>query len=151
LPARRWLGKLADMNDHRAAQCLCGSLRVEVEGEPVVVGVCHCLECQRRSGSPFGAGAFFEASRVHVSGAERQYTRSVPAGRTVTNHFCPECGSNVYWEVQAWPGMFGVAVGAFADPQFPPPGRSVFERSAHPWVAFAIEVPHRDRADGERV
>jgi hypothetical protein len=43
LPVRRWLGKLADMNAHRVAQCLCGSLKVEVEGEPTVVGVCAPL------------------------------------------------------------------------------------------------------------
>jgi hypothetical protein len=45
----------------RSASCSCGQLRIEVEGEPRGVGVCHCLACQRRTGSVLAALASFRA------------------------------------------------------------------------------------------
>ena len=51
-------------------------------------------------------------------------------------YFCPDCGSTVYWKADNLPAMIGVAVGAIADPNFPAPVRSVFERSKHAWVGI---------------
>ena len=45
----------------RTAACVCGQLSIEVRGEPRGVGVCHCLACQRRTGSVFAALASFAA------------------------------------------------------------------------------------------
>jgi hypothetical protein len=44
---------------NRIARCCCGSLRVETTGEPVIVAACHCQECQRRTGAPFGVSGYF--------------------------------------------------------------------------------------------
>ncbi len=52
----------------RHAACACGRLRVSCEGDPVRVSVCHCLECQRRTGSVFGVSARFPKDRVAVEG-----------------------------------------------------------------------------------
>jgi hypothetical protein len=43
----------------RIALCCCGSLRAEATSEPALVAACHCIECQRRTGSPFGVSAYF--------------------------------------------------------------------------------------------
>jgi hypothetical protein len=37
----------------RTATCACGQLQIVCTGEPMKVSACHCLECQRRTGSPF--------------------------------------------------------------------------------------------------
>ncbi|OAE19403.1 hypothetical protein AXG93_1224s1000 [Marchantia polymorpha subsp. ruderalis] len=42
-------------------------------------------------------------------------------------HFCPDCGSTVYYENEDTPGVYAVPVGAFADPTFPAPQRSIYE------------------------
>jgi hypothetical protein len=130
------------MNTIRVAHCMCGKLRAQVEGEPEIVSICHCLDCQRRSGSPFGAGAFFETSRVRLTGERKTFTRTVAEGRTVTNSFCPECGGTLCWEAEARPGRIGIAVGMFGDPGFPAPARSVYEERMHPWLAFNVELEH---------
>ena len=52
----------------RHAECQCGQLRVDVSGEPIRVSVCHCLNCQRRSGSAFAAQARFEDKDVTITG-----------------------------------------------------------------------------------
>ena len=44
----------------KTAHCCCGALRVEASADPDTVSVCHCGECQRRTGSVFGVGAFFK-------------------------------------------------------------------------------------------
>ena len=130
------------MSTIREAHCACGKLRARTEGEPEVVSICHCLDCQRRSGSPFGAGAFFEKSRVHISGERRTFTRTGDEGRKATNSFCPECGGTLFWEAEARPGHIGIAVGMFGDPRFPAPVRSVYEERMHPWLAFNVELEH---------
>jgi hypothetical protein len=50
---------------NRLASCSCGQLTAEVSGEPVRVSICHCLACQRRTGSVFGEQARFP--RVDVT------------------------------------------------------------------------------------
>lgn len=131
------------MEKTRTATCACGSLRVLTRGEPDTISMCHCDECQRRSGSPFGVGVFFRNDQVEISGAHNSFRRPAPEGRFVTNHFCPRCGTSVFWEADKRPGFCIVALGCFADPAFPPPTRSVFERDKHPWIAFGIEIPTR--------
>ena len=64
------------------------------------------------------------------------YVRNGQDGRKLRIHFCPECGTSVYWEPDFLPGHYGVAVVTFADPQFPAPMRSVWEESRHAWLNF---------------
>ena len=132
----------------REARCACGQLRLSVEAEPDFVSLCHCLECQRRSGSPFGVGAYYPSGRVRIVGSHKSFTRPAAAGRRITNHFCPECGSNVFWEASARAGLYGIAVGSFGDPAFPPPNRSVFEATKHPWVGIDLDIEHFPQGTG---
>ena len=118
----------------RTAQCQCGSLRATVTGEPTVVNACHCKACQRRTGAVMHSGVYFKKSLVRTEGAEKVYTRHAQEGRKISFHFCPNCGSSVYWDADIRPDQYGIAVGAFADPDFPPPAYSVWEESKHPWV-----------------
>jgi hypothetical protein len=113
---------------------------VEADGDPVRISVCHCLACQRRTGSPFGAQARFPAGRVRISGRSKEYTRTSDEGRLWVQHFCPECGSTVYYGSPEEPDLVAVAIGAFADPTFPPPTVSVFESRRHPWVVLPDSI-----------
>ena len=70
----------------RTAHCSCGTLRVEVSGEPDAVVACHCGECQRRTGSVFGVAAFFKKEHVRTEGPCNTYVRDAPEGRKVRNH-----------------------------------------------------------------
>src|SRR6516164_6558268 len=57
-------------------------------------------------------------------------------------HFCPTCGTTVFWDADVRPDGIGVAVDAFHDANFPPPTLSVWEESKHGWVAFTHDVSH---------
>lgn len=118
----------------RRAACSCGQLHLACEGEPVRVSMCHCLECQQRTGAVFGNQAWFEGQQVTISGSSTSFERSSDTGNSLTFHFCPVCGSTVFWEAKGVPGQIAVAVGSFADPDFPAPRHSVWERRRHSWV-----------------
>jgi hypothetical protein len=120
----------------RTTRCCCGSLRAEVLADPTLVIACHCLESQRRTGSPFSVSAYFAVDKVRTEGASKIYVREGQAGRRVTLHFCPDCGTTLFARGAVAPGMIGVAVGAFGDPTFPKPTRSTWETTKHPWVVF---------------
>ena len=114
----------------RTASCSCGQLRIEVQGEPRGVGVCHCLECQRRTGSVFAALASFRAP----------YRVSGDAGARFRFRFCPVCGTHLFHTEEGVDGSVGVAIGAFGDPSFPAPQVSVYDCRRHPWVRLPAGV-----------
>ena len=126
----------------REAGCSCGALTVRVRGEPTSIVACHCIACQKRTGSVLGVGAYYPQAQVEISGNARAYARTSDAGFTFTSHFCPTCGVSLYWASGKNPGLIGVAVGAFADPSFPRPMRSVWEESRHGWLDVAAIEAH---------
>ncbi|MBN9550426.1 MAG: GFA family protein, partial [Alphaproteobacteria bacterium] len=87
----------------RTASCACGQLNISCDGEPRLVALCHCLDCQRRTGSTYGIAAFFARSSVRAEGTASTYRRLSDGGHAVTFHFCPECGSSVFWEPERKP------------------------------------------------
>jgi hypothetical protein len=124
----------------REAACSCGQLRLVAEGDPVRVSVCHCLACQRRTGSAFGYQARFPHERVAVRGRAREYVRVSDDGESRTFSFCPECGATVFYALGPEPDLVAVPVGAFADPSFPAPVVSVWESRRHAWVTMPADV-----------
>jgi hypothetical protein len=130
---------MTDQPSSRTAACSCGQLRIEVQGPPRGVGVCHCLECQRRTGSVFAALASFDAP-YRVSGNATEYVRAGDAGARFRFRFCPVCGTNLFHTEEGVAGSVGVAVGAFGDPAFPPPQVSVYDCRRHPWVHLPTGV-----------
>ena len=133
------------MTEVRQASCRCGRLVARCEGEPIRISACHCLACQQRSGSPFAEQARFPASNVSIKGESTQWVRIADSGSAVTYHFCPLCGSTVWYQGGPIPEAIAIPVGAFADPEFPAPRFSVWERRKHPWVSIGgDEVEHRD-------
>jgi hypothetical protein len=126
----------------REACCSCGQLRATVDGEPRRVSICHCLACQRRTGSAFGVQSRFDRDQVHITGTSREYIRiSDEGGEQRTFHFCPECGGTVYFGDSS-SDMVVIPAGAFADPGFPSPTISVWEDRMHRWVKLPEEIEH---------
>jgi hypothetical protein len=91
--------------------------------------MCHCLECQRRTGAVISNQARFPREQITFAGEAKAWRRTAESGKGLTFHFCPTCGSTVYWEGEGFPGYVAVAVGNFADPDFPAPTIGVWEES----------------------
>ena len=126
----------------REAACHCGQLHLVAEGEPFAVSICNCLACQRRTGSAFGMQAGYRADHVQVSGRYSDYSRiSDEADRKEhVFHFCPDCGSQVFYTEPVEPDLVVVSVGAFADPSFPWPTESGYDSRRHPWIGLSDSI-----------
>lgn len=129
----------------RTASCCCGQLSIEVQGESRGVGVCHCLACQRRTGSVFATLAGFPHP-YKVTGTATEYVRTGDAGARFRFRFCPVCGSTVFHTEEGCEDRgVSVAVGAFGDPSFPPPQDSVYGCRKHAWVQLPEGIQAFDK------
>jgi hypothetical protein len=130
----------------REAACLCGQLRLKVDGDPWIVSICHCLACQRRTGSAFGMQAAFRPDQVQIMGDFSDYVRISDEADEKEHvlHFCPNCGSQVFYTEPTEPDLIVVSVGSFADPSFPPPTESGYDWRRHPWVALPDTIERFD-------
>ena len=122
--------------------CLCGAVRYRVAGDPKIAGVCHCTFCKRRTGSAFGLSAYFDEVAVQItSDVLKKYEyRSDESNRWVKMEFCPTCGSTVTWTGEFLPGVRGIAVGTFDDPNWVKPKVHGWTRSALHWTVFPPDV-----------
>jgi hypothetical protein len=120
----------------RTASCSCGQLKLICVGDPIRISICHCLACQQRTGSIFGVQARWPSDRVTIEGQSHEWVRTGDEGSSATFRFCPTCGATVYWTNDSMPANIAVAVGAFADPTFPPPKVSVYGVRRHPWAVM---------------
>jgi hypothetical protein len=118
----------------RTASCSCGQLTATCEGEPIRVSLCHCLACQKRTGSVFGVVSRWPVEKVTVSGEATVWTRTGDEGHTARFRFCPVCGATVYYTFDGNPDVIAVTVGSFADPTFPGPEYTVYNVRRHAWA-----------------
>jgi hypothetical protein len=95
-----------------------------------------------RTGSSFGVSTSFVKDQVRTEGQSKVYVRGSDSGRKIELHFCPTCGSTVFWYAEVVPDLIGIAFGAFADASMPRPTLSVWETTRHPWVTFDHELDH---------
>ena len=122
------------MTSHTAS-CRCGQLRAAVTGEPVRVSVCHCLNCKKRSGSAFAAQARWPEEQVVIEGRSQTFELVSDSGNRATFHFCPNCGSDVHYDINGkFDGQIAIPLGAFDDPFFLSPQFSVWESRKHDWL-----------------
>jgi hypothetical protein len=91
----------------------------------------------------FGAQARFVEEDVRIEGRHTDYTRISDEGEARTFSFCPECGATVFFKLDSAPEFIAVPVGAFADPGFPPPVRSIYESRKHSWVVMPDTVEEK--------
>lgn len=126
------------------ASCHCGRLSAITSAEPDRVSVCHCLACQRRTGSVFGVQARFPSNAVTISGASKQFLRVGDEGSRTQFHFCPICGSTVYYQTEGREDQIAIPVGAFAEPAFPGPTVSVYQERMHSWVQMPEDIEHME-------
>ena len=103
--------------------CLCGDVRYAASGEPAVTSICHCLHCQKLTGSSL----------------------PVTVGARSTSKFCPRCGTAVVIEAEGFPGMALIMGGTLDDPSWLKPTMALFCDSAQPWLAINHEMTNFPR------
>ena len=128
----------------RTGSCCCGQLSIELQGNMLGGGICHCFACQRRTGSVFATLAAY-GTPYRITGTATEYVRTGDEGSRFRFRFCPVCGTNLFHTQEGQDGFVMVAVGAFADPDFPAPEDSVYDCRRHRWVQLPPGVKVFDK------
>jgi hypothetical protein len=121
--------------------CSCGCVRYRLTSDPLFVHCCHCLSCQRQTGSAFAINALIEADRVVVTAGEPQSV-VVPRDNGSTQEIlrCPSCEVALYSHY-TYPAVAFVRAGTLDEPASVSPDVHIFTRSKLPWVALPEGVP----------
>jgi len=122
------------MSDHHTARCQCSGLTAHCKGEPTGIVQCHCSACKSRTGAPFGLGAYFDRDKVDIRGVSQRFVRKADSGGDFIQHFCPTCGTTLYWSTERHPTGIGIAVGCMPGLKDATPHRSVFDEDRCAWL-----------------
>jgi hypothetical protein len=125
----------------RESGCACGQIRYRLMSEPLFVHCCHCLNCQRQTGSAFVINVLIEADRVELLAGEPQPVEAPrPSGKPQTIWRCPSCQVALYSEY-SHPLIRFVRAGTLDDPSAVAPDVHIFTRTKLPWVRLPDSVP----------
>ncbi|KAF2012727.1 hypothetical protein BU24DRAFT_484443 [Aaosphaeria arxii CBS 175.79] len=121
-----------------SGQCMCGAIKLQVSGDPVAVGLCHCLDCRKTSGSTHATNWFVPEAMFSVEGNPKTFETTANSGSIVTSYFCETCGVTMYRAGTGMPGMMFVKAGVLDDPElinsFVPQGEIFVSRRAE-WLS----------------
>lgn len=127
--------------------CLCGKVHYRADVEPIFVGICHCLDCQKFSGSAFAAVVAVPKAAVVVTGTLKTFTKNGDSGQPISRWFCPECGSGIMDEAALMPDAVMLNVGTLDDASWVKPASQIYCDSAQQW-ALLDELPRIARMPG---
>jgi hypothetical protein len=121
--------------------CSCGAVRYRLTDEPLFVHCCHCLNCQRQTGSAFVVNVLIESDRVEVIAGEPEAV-DVPRddGSAQRIYRCPNCRVAVFSEYTRSEIWF-VRAGTLDEPASVAPDVHIFTKSKVPWVTLPDDVP----------
>jgi len=125
----------------REGGCACGAVRYRLASEPLFVHCCHCLNCQRQTGSAFVVNVLIETDRVELLDGEPEPI-AVPrsGGKKQKIWRCPTCQTALYSEYTS-PRVRFVRAGTLDDPSSVAPDVHIFTRSKLPWLTLPEPVP----------
>jgi hypothetical protein len=117
----------------RVGKCLCGACSYEIDGDPIVIAICHCTDCQRLSGAGHSTGAMYAESGIRIFGQPATYAMQSEAGNAVTRLFCGTCGSPLFGKNTGMPGVMTVTMGTLDTSDGMLPQVEIFTRTRRDW------------------
>ena len=130
------------MTSELSGRCSCAAVTYRLTSPPMFVHCCHCLDCQRQTGSAFVLNALIEADRVEIlSGETQPCPQPTDSGRPHLIHRCPTCGSAMWSTYGGLTAIRFVRVGTLEVPSAVQPDVHIYTRSKQPWVALPEGVP----------
>lgn len=126
--------------------CQCGSVRYRVDGKVHRLNICHCLDCQKQSGSAFGMSLVIEPAAFHLEfGALKEFVTTTASGREKTCAFCAECGVRIYNRTSQ---LMSIKAGTLDDTSWIQPDAHYWTKRQQPWLALPDDVPAFEEAGG---
>lgn len=120
-------------------QCLCGTVRFEIDGRASSFWLCHCSKCRRVSGGPFSTAVLCRSHQFRFLEGENEvrHFQSESGYRTA---FCGRCGSPAP-SVRADDGSVAMALGLLDDSYAGSLVRHIFVGSKADWWEITDSAP----------
>lgn len=126
----------------QTGRCTCDKVRYEITGEPLFTHACHCTLCQRRSGSAFGLSMMVLSDQFSITqGGLVSVEVAADSGNKKFNYFCGGCGTVIYGDSPAQPGIINVRPGTLDDTSWFTVGAHIWIKSKQPWVGLPGDIP----------
>ena len=114
--------------------CLCGEVRYTATAPPALVGVCHCRDCQKFTGSAFSFMVGIPRDALELRGTVKSYSKPANSGRPNVRRFCSECGSSIAEEPGSQPDLVILNGGTLDDPNSVVPAAEIYCDRELSWV-----------------
>ena len=122
--------------------CMCGKVKYTSGAEPAMVAVCHCIDCQKQTGSALSINIALAEDQISFTGELKLVlTSGSETGEKVNRYFCPNCGSPLYSAPEVMPGMILLKAGTLDDTSWVKPDMNIWCASAQPWVSIDESLP----------
>lgn len=130
------------MNIPLTGGCVCGKIRFEVAGHPLMMMRCHCLPCQKVSGGPYTPIVVVGRKHVKFVKGEPKYY-ATPSKRDGTNMrgFCADCGSRINGAEDETRPWMAFTAASFDDSSWFKPTADVFTSHAQIWDQLDPTTP----------
>ena len=125
--------------------CLCGAVTLTVSAKPNMMLQCHCLDCQKATGSGHASYAMFAEDDVAVEGEASEHTVTADSGSKMTRYFCPTCGGRVFGRNSARPGIISIPVGCLNDRSWYSPQAVIYASRRLDWDITSDEIPNFEK------
>jgi hypothetical protein len=133
------------MSATREGGCACGAVRYRLASDPLFVHCCHCLNCQRQTGSAFVINVLIESDHVDVTAGSPQPVDVPRADESSKQRIfrCPACEVAIFSEYGG-AAIWFIRAGTLDDPSAIAPDVHIYTRSKLPWVTLTESVPAFD-------
>ncbi len=139
----RWLNLVLGISRYLEGCCTCGDLQFELLSSPLFVHACHCLDCQRKTGSAFGITCIVLEDDISITGGELiKQNISVRS----TAHMCQNCSSTIHISSKAYPATTLLQTGMLKDLRLLHIEAHIWVKRKHPWVKLPAQVPQFDES-----
>ena len=125
--------------------CRCGEVTLTITEKPKMMMQCHCLDCQKATGTGHTSQAYFDEKDVLIKGEVVGHTVTANSGNKMTRHFCQVCGSRLFGRNSGRPGLISVEVGCLDDHSWYSPQAVLFTSRQNDWDITAGDIPHFDK------
>ena len=121
---------------------MCGNVKYTSASAPAMTAVCHCIDCQKQSGSALSINVGLPEDEISFTGELKLVvTSGIESGKKINRYFCPNCGSPLYSAAEVMPGMIFLKAGTLDDTSWVKPDMNFWCATAQPWVSIDESLP----------
>jgi hypothetical protein len=124
--------------------CLCGAVRYEAKGAPLMTRVCWCRLCQKLGAGSGTVNVGFLSENIHITGTLTEYTSIADSGTELRRGFCPVCGTPVTSQAATRKHQIFVRAGTLDDPEIAKPEVTIWVGQAPSWACISAALPTVD-------